>query len=188
MHQGKQQEAKLKFINAIIANPGNRNAYMGLSQWGERNQVSMAHPAIEVPVKVSLSGNGKVEVEFAPGLSQRGDGSAAWEQYAAVRRKWAAADFAKAYPKEPAYRHTLREETDALRKTAEAAAELLKSGKVESLSPSLAALVKLNDAGLLESYIIFARADGGIARDYSDYRRANHDKLTRYWTDFVISR
>jgi tetratricopeptide (TPR) repeat protein len=187
MHQGKQQEAKLKFINAIIANPGNRNAYMGLSQWGERNQVGMAHPAIEVPVKVTLSGDKKADVEYAPGLSQRTDGSAAWEQYGAVRAKWVAEDFAKAFPKESAYRHTLREEADALRKTSEAASELLKSGKVKSLSPSLAALVKLNDAGLLESYIFFARIDGGIARDYVDYRQANHDKLRRYWTDFVIS-
>ena len=53
MHQGKQQDAMLKFIDGIIADPGNRNAYVGLSQWGQRNRISMAHPAIEVPVKIS---------------------------------------------------------------------------------------------------------------------------------------
>lgn len=188
MHQGKQQEAMMKFIDGIIAEPGNRNAYVGLSQWGERNQVSMAHPAIDIPVKVSIAGERKVDVTLAPGLHERVDGSAAWEHYGSVRAKWVGEDFAKAYPKEAAYRHTLREETEALRKTAEVASGLLKEGKVRSLSPSLAALVKLNEADLLESYIFFAMADGEIVRDYADYLRTNHDKLRRYWTDFVISK
>ena len=50
MLQGRQTEAMMKFIDAIIAEPGNRKAYVGLSQWGERNPVSMGHPRIEVPV------------------------------------------------------------------------------------------------------------------------------------------
>ena len=178
----------MKFIDGIIAEPGNRRAYVGLSQWGDRNQVSMGHPAIDIPVKISpVAGDKKIDVALAPGLRERVDGSLAWEQYGAVRTKWVAEDFAKAYPKETVYRHTLLEETEALRKTADAAAELLKTGKVQSLSPSLAALIKLNSAGLLEPYIFFARADEGIGRDYADYRRANNDKLRRYWTDFVIS-
>ena len=188
MHQGKQRDALIKFIDGIIADPGNRKAYVGLSQWGQRNSVNMGHPEIDVPVKITPTGDKKVDVSLAPGLLQRTDGSAAWEQYASVRTKWAGGEFARAHPNETGYRHSLREETEALRKTAEAASELLKSGKVQSLSPSLVALVKLNGAGLLESYIFFARADEGIVRDYSDYRRANHDKLQRYWTEFVIEK
>jgi tetratricopeptide (TPR) repeat protein len=188
MHSGNQQEAKAKFIEAIIAEPGNRNGYMGLSQWGERNRIAMAHPQIEIPVKLRLAGDKKLGVEFNPALRDSADGSGAWEHYATVRSNWVAKEFAKAFPGEKAYRHTLREETEALRKTAEVAAEWLKSGKIKSLSPSLAALVKLNDAGLLEPHIFFARVDQGIARDYGDYRRANRDKLRRYWSEFVISR
>ena len=37
---------------------------------------------------------------LAPGLLDRKDGSIAWGHYAAVRTKWAAEDFAKAFPKE----------------------------------------------------------------------------------------
>lgn len=188
MHQGKQQEAMMKFIGAIIAEPGNRNGYMGLSQWGQRNQLSMAHPAIEIPVKVSHSAEKKIDVTLAAGLRERVDGSSAWEHYGFVRAQWVVEEFAKAYPKEPVYRHSLREETAALRKTAEVASELLKSRKIESLSPSLAALVKLNEAGMLESYIFFARANEGIVRDYANYRQDNADKLKRYWTEFVIGK
>jgi len=188
MHQGKQQDAMIKFIDGIIADPGNRKAYVGLSQWGKRNSASMAHPAIDIPVKVTPAGDKKVDVSLAPGLLERTDGSKAWEQYASVRTRWAGADFAKAYPKEAGYRHSLREETEALSRTAEAASELLKSGKVQSLSPSLTALIRLSESGLLEPYIFFARADAGIVRDYASYKLANHDKLRRYWTDFVISK
>jgi tetratricopeptide (TPR) repeat protein len=185
MLQGKQQEAKIKFIDAIIAEPGNRNGYMGLSQWGNRNNVALAHPKIDIPVKVSLSGN-KLDVSFDPALRDRPDGSGAWEQYGIIRARWVAEDFAKAFPNEPAYRHSLREETEALHRVGEVATGWLKSGKVKSLSQSLAALVKLNEAGLLEPYIFFTHADQGIVRDYAPYRQANRDKLRRYWLEFVI--
>jgi tetratricopeptide (TPR) repeat protein len=187
MNLGNQEEAKAKFIDAIVADPGNRNGYMGLSQWGQNNKIGMAHPKIEIPVKLTMSGDKKLDVSLDPALRDSTDGSGAWEQYGVVRARWVAEDFAKAYPNEKAYRHTLREETEALRKAAEVASELLKSGKIKSLSPSLAALVKLNDAGLLEPYIFFNRADQGIVRDYVAYRQANREKLRRYWKEFVIS-
>jgi len=46
--------------------------------------------------------------------------------------------------------------------------------------------MKLSDAGLLEAYILFARPDKGIARDYAPYRKANREKLKRYWMEIVI--
>jgi tetratricopeptide (TPR) repeat protein len=187
MHLGNQQEAKAKFIDAIIAAPGDRSAYVGLSQWGERNQIGMSHPQIQIPVKLSLSADKKLDVYLDPALRDSTDGSGAWEHYGFVRAKWIVEDFAKAFPDEKAYRHTLREETEALRKAAEVASEWLKSGKIKSLSPSLAALIKLNEAGLLEPFIFFTRVDQGIARDYPTYRQANRDKLRRYWKEFVIS-
>src|SRR5947209_3763256 len=186
MLQGKQQEAMMKFVDAIIAEPGNRNGYMGLSQWAGRNQVNMAHPKIDIPVKLSMTADKKLEVSFDPALKDSADGSGAWEQYGVVRSRWVAEGFAKAYPNEPTYRHTLREETEALRAVAETASSWLKSGKVKSLSPSLAALVKLNEAGLIEPFIFFTHVDQGIARDYPAYRQANRDKLRRYWKEFVI--
>jgi tetratricopeptide (TPR) repeat protein len=188
MNLGNQEEAKTKFIDAIIAEPGNRKGYVGLAQWGERNQIGMAHPKIEIPVKLTLSGDKKLDVYLDPSLRDSTDGSGAWEHYGFVRAKWVVEDFVKAFPNEKAYRHTLREETEALRKAAEVAAEWLKSGKIKSLSPSLAALVKINEAGLLEPFIFFSLVDQGIARDYNAYRQANRDKLRRYWKEFVISK
>jgi hypothetical protein len=141
-----------------------------------------------VPVKVTLAGDRKANVDFDPALRNSDDGSAAWENYGLVRAQWVSDDFARLFPNEKTYRHTLSEETAALRKTAEVAAALLKAGKVKSLSPSLAALTKLNDADLLEPFILFTRADQGISRDYVEFRRAHRDKLRRYWSEVVIAR
>ena len=59
--------------------------------------------------------------------------------------------------------------------------------KVKSLSPSLARLKKLNDAGLLHAYVLFARVDRGIARDYPDYRTANRAKLRQYVVEYILT-
>lgn len=186
--QGKPKDAMAEFIDAIIAEPGNRKAYTGLSQWGNRYQIEMAHPSIEVPTKVTLTSEKKLNVDFDPRLRDNEDGSGAWETYGAVRSRWFAEDFSRRFTNERAYRHTLSEETEALRKTAEAAATLLKTGKVKSLSPSLAALVRLNETDLLEPFIFFTRVDDGISQDYAEFRRAHRDKLRRYWSEVVIAR
>jgi hypothetical protein len=62
-----------------------------------------------------------------------------------------------------------------------------KDGKIKQLDPALAELVRLNDDGLLEAYVLFARADEGIAQDYSAYRKASRDKLRRYLVEYVAS-
>ena len=49
-------------------------------------------------------------------------------------------------------------------------------------------LVKLNEDGFLEAYILFAHPDQGIVRDYAAYRKDNREKLRRYWSEVVIMR
>jgi hypothetical protein len=105
-----------------------------------------------------------------------------------TRIAWAKGEFRKNYPDEEVYRHSLKEEAAAFRMVAEAAANDLKSGKVKALELSLEMLVKLNETGLLEAYILFARPDQGIAHDYAAYRAANRDKLRRYWLEVVIAK
>ncbi|HYX41075.1 MAG TPA: hypothetical protein VE821_05230 [Pyrinomonadaceae bacterium] len=45
---------------------------------------------------------------------------------------------------------------------------------------------RCNHTRLLEPYIFFNRADKEIVQDYDAYRRANRDKLHRYWAEFVV--
>src|SRR5882724_4650364 len=82
--------------------------------------------------------------------------------------RWSA--FAKEFPGEKVYRHTLAEETDALNQVATAAAHQVSEGLVDSLSPPLRYLIKLNEEGLVESYVLLRRADDEISEDYEKYR------------------
>jgi tetratricopeptide (TPR) repeat protein len=188
--QGKRDEARDMFIGAIVASPGEDRAYVGLTQWANDNGIRLAHPEIEVPTNVTPLEGGKMTINLDPkmlgGKDQPEDGSGAWMMYGLTRASWATEKFAKEFPQEKAYRHTLREEVDALHSVATMARDQAKGGKAKNLSPSLANLIKLDDAGLLEPYIFFVRVDRGIGQDYEAYRNAHRDKLQRYWTEFVV--
>ena len=188
--QEKTEEARDKFVEAIVAEPFNQRAYMGLSQWAQRHRVPIGHPKIEVPSNVSSGKLGEITVSVEDqALKQEG---ASWLMYGLSRASWMSnkgalsEKFSKAYPGETQYRHSLAEEAEALRMVAESAAEPLKSNKAASLDPSLANLIKLKEAGLLEAYVLFARLDQGIAQDYAGYRTSNREKLKRYWLEIVI--
>jgi tetratricopeptide (TPR) repeat protein len=185
--QGKTDEARDRFIDAIIAEPYSRTPYVGLTQWAQRHDVSIGHPRIEIPTDVSAGDKGQVNVTLDPKLlDDKGDGSSAWMLYGIKRALWRTKLFAEKFPNEKDYRHTLAEEADALKAVSEQANTLLKEKKVKSLDVSLENLLKLNAAGQLEPYLLFAKPDQGIARDYVTYRALNRDKLRRYWKEFVV--
>ena len=182
MGSGKIDEAQAKFTEAIIAEPYTRTSWMGLSQWAQHKKVSLGHPSIEIPATVKTE-EGKTTIGIDV-LNK--EGSPHWMMYAIKRAAYFREGFFKEHPGEKDYRHSLAEESSALKAVAEAAAQDLKNGKVKELNQSLANLVKLHDAGLVEAYILFVRADQGIAQDYEAYRAANRDKLRRYLSQFVI--
>jgi tetratricopeptide (TPR) repeat protein len=191
----KDEEALPKYIDAIVAEPYNQLVYTGLYKWGQKNKAPLRHPLIEIPANVSSPKSGEVNitVDDAALKGSDSDGSAAWMMYGIVRAGWMnkkdggrSDKFAQAYPKETAYRHSLAEELDALRGVAEGVRTQTKENRVKKLTPSLENLMKLTDAGLVEAYVLFVRADEGIAEDYIPYRQANREKLRRYWREFVI--
>ncbi|HEX7722798.1 MAG TPA: tetratricopeptide repeat protein [Pyrinomonadaceae bacterium] len=183
--QGKTNEARDKFIEAIIADPYSSLPYVGLTQWAQRHKAQLGHPHIVPPNSTTTQG-ANTTLNIDPRTLDSKDGSNEWLMYDLTRIAWQKSDFSKNYPTEPAYRHSLKEETAALRMVAEACAKDLKSGKVKELEASLETLVKLNDAGLLESFVLFARPDEGIAHDFEAYRATNRDKLRRYWLEVAI--
>ncbi len=183
--QGKTIEARDKFVEAIIADPYNRNTYVGLTQWAQRHKARLGHPKIEPPTSNTTQG-GQTTINIDPRTLNSTDGSNNWLMYSLTRAAWEKSDFFKNYPAEKTYRHSLREEVSALRMVAEACAKDVQSGKVKTLEPSLAMLVKLNEDGFLEAYVLFAHPDEGIARDYPAYRASNREKLKQYWLNVVV--
>jgi tetratricopeptide (TPR) repeat protein len=189
MEAGKLEEARARYIEAIIAEPFNRLAWAGIARWAEAARVELSHPKIDVPTNLTTLEGNKTTMEIDPKmLLGKDDGAAAWLVYGLTRASWAKGKFAKEFPAEKEYRHTLREEAEALGAVVASVKAQTKDQKIKTLDPSLARLVKLQEEGLLEAYILFARVDAGIAPDYFEYRKTNRDKLRRYLKEYVTAK
>lgn len=180
MKQGKHKEARDRYVEAWIVEPYSKFALQGMVQWGQITRTGLNHPRIDTPeVKVGDDGKTKSTINVSA-LSD--DGSMAWITYVATREAWRSEKFGKAFPAEKTYRHTLREEAEALRSVVQAAREL----KFKKLNEQIAILEKLDQDGLLEAYVLMATPDAGIARDHADYLRSNRDRLRQYVMKYVI--
>jgi tetratricopeptide (TPR) repeat protein len=193
--QGKFEEARDRFVDAIVAEPYGQRSYVGLTQWADRHHISLGHPRIDTPTNVTSKKPGEINITVDElGLKDsNNDGSAAWLMYGIIRSSWMdrkggnrSEKFARAFPNESVYRHSLAEEVEALRGVVESIQVQMKEKLATNLTSSLANLMKLNDAGLIEAYVLFVKPDAGIARDYVVYRKANRDKLKQYWLKFVV--
>jgi len=57
---------------------------------------------------------------------------------------------------------------------------------LKELDPSLQSLIKIQEAGFLDPFVVLNRADAEIAQDYESYRATNRDKIRRYLDEFVV--
>jgi tetratricopeptide (TPR) repeat protein len=186
MRQGKTEAARDRYVEAFITEPYNQFARAGLIQWAQVTDTPLAHPSIDIPTDVTFDdkGNAKINLDAGALLGGKDDGSFAWISYGATRSTWRKEQFAKKFPNEPAYRHSLAEEAEALRSVITLATA---DKKVKNLSSSLRKLKKLNDEGLLEAYILLARPDEGISQDHPAYLKENRDNLRRYMIEYVVT-
>jgi len=191
LKSNQMDEARAKAIDAIIAEPYNRGAYGALVQWAQVNKVSIGHPQIKQPAPTMRSSTegSQTTITVDPKALDPKQGAAYYWSFYDLTRAAYPATFQKEYPNEKTYRHSLKEEATALNIVAETVSNDLKSGKLKAVDdPSLAALLKLHQAGLIEAYVLFARADDGISQDYAAYRQANREKLRRYWAEVAIAK
>lgn len=185
MKQRKYDQARDRYVEAFITEPYSRFAAAGLSQWAQVTKTQLGQPKIDIPTNVTFDekGDAKINVDASALLGGKTDGSFAWIAYGGTRSLWHKEKFAKRFPNEKQYRHSLDEEADALHSVI----SLASSDKKVKLSTSLAKLKELDDKGLLEAYILIAKADDGIAADYPDYLRQNRDKLRRYVVEYFLT-
>jgi tetratricopeptide (TPR) repeat protein len=188
MKQGKVTEAGEKFVEAYIAEPYSRLARAGFVNWGDKIHVELAHPRVEIPTNVAQKDKGTtitLDANIFGGKDDKKNGAAgAWMMYGIIRAGWQS-EFAKHYPNEKTYRHSLKEEAAALRGAIEAVQNQKIDPKKED--PSLQILRKLNKEGLLEAFILLAIPDAGIANDFPAYRKTNVEDLRRYVKLYVMT-
>jgi tetratricopeptide (TPR) repeat protein len=182
MKQGKINEARDRYIQAYITAPYNKLAVSGLVQWAQVTKAGLGHPRVDVPeTKIGADGKQNTTININP-LAD--DGSMAWIAYTATRDTWKKEKFAKTFPGERAYRHSLAEEADALRSVV----EMAKTLKPKTLNSQIAVLAQLDKDGALESFILLARPDDDIANEQPAYLRANRAKLVQYVQKYVIQK
>jgi tetratricopeptide (TPR) repeat protein len=182
MRQRKVEQARDRYIEAFIVEPYSRFAIAGISQWAQATGVNLGHPRIDIPeIKYDEKGDAKTTLNINP-LSD--DGSAAWLAYVATREVWRKEKFAKTFPNEKTYRHTIQEEADALRSVIKFA----RDKKAKNPNAQISILSKLDDEGLLEAFIVLAQPDDGIAQDHAEYLKQNRAKLRQYVLNYVIGK
>jgi tetratricopeptide (TPR) repeat protein len=187
--QGRASEAREQFISAIVANPYDQRSWVGLSQWAKHENKTLGAPRIVSPNQIEDKGKGQTNITIDPSTMQpnaKKDGTDAWFSYTLFRAPWHGEKFQKEFPNEKDYRHSLPEEVEGLQAVVDRVREGLKKKEIQQLDPALAALVKLSDEGLLESYVLITRADKGISLDYPTYRDAHREKLRQYITEWLI--
>lgn len=181
MKQEKYDQARERYIEAYIVAPYNRLAMSGIIGWGNATRTSLGHPKVDVPeIKTGPDGKSSSTVNISPLVD---DGSLAWMSYVVTREAWRKEKFAKQFPKETTYRHSLAEEADALRSVVSAAKAL----KSKNLNSQIAVLAKMDQDGVLESFILLAIPDAGIAQDHAAYLRSNRAQLRKYVSNYVIA-
>src|SRR5215218_9557968 len=142
MKQGKVTEAGEKFVEAYIAEPYNRLARAGFVNWGEKVHVNLAHPRVELPANVSQK-PGEATLSIDPNMfgKDKNGSAAAWVTYGLTRAGWQE-EFAKQYPNEKTYRHSLKEEAAAMRAALKVLGEA-KGTDANKIDPSLEVIRKL---------------------------------------------
>ena len=175
MKQGRVKEAGDKFVEAFIADPYSRLARTAFVNWGESVHIPLTHPRVDVPESSEKTETGSTGVRGA------------WATYGVTRAQWKTSEFLKQYPNEKIYRHSLREEAAAMRAALKTLNDNQNAANANDIDASLQVLRKLEKEGLLESFILLAMPDAGIAQDFTAYRRTNVDNLRRYVKQYVLA-
>lgn len=180
MKQGKYDQARDRYIEAFIVDPYGRLSVSGIIQWAQTTKTSLGHPKLDIPqTTIGADGKSNTTINVNP---MADDGSMAWIAYSATRETWKKEKFAQAYPNEKVYRHSLKEEADALRSVV----SMAKSTKPKNLNSQIELIDKMDKDGILEAYILMAIPDQGIAQEHPMYLRQNREKLRKYVLNYVI--
>jgi hypothetical protein len=136
---------------------------------------------------VTIKDDKNINLTLDSSLAKDDPNAAAWMSYGLGRAAWHTEKYEKEFPNVPRNRHTLQEEAHALNLMIAVLKEQKDyRKKLGALDPSIQALIKIQEAGFLEPFVLLNRADAGISQDYDIYRVSNRDKIRLYLDEFVV--
>jgi tetratricopeptide (TPR) repeat protein len=183
---GRNNEARDKYIKAVLAEPYTRASWTALRQWADR--VKQPFNGILLQNKSSAKASGKAAGTIDEHtLDQSSPETAGWNAYDATRAAWRQAKFKKEFPNETAYRRSMKEEAEALNNLVKVLEpEATTEKKARQMDPTLLELIEVDQKGLLDPFVLLNRADPEIAKDYPGYHAEHADKLYQYMDEFVL--
>ena len=183
LRAGRGAEARIKFIDAFIAEPYSQAARTGLTQFAKMTGAQIGRPAITTFSGLPRTADGQVIFDLkAPPQDPMG---AAWLAYATTKAQWSKEEFLKRFPNETVYRSSLAEEIAAFGSLLAFADEQEARGQPIK-DPQIATIRGLRERGLLESYVLLHTPTAGISRDYPAYRAEHRDRLQAYVDAMVV--
>jgi len=180
--RGNMTKARRMLIEAAVAEPYNKIVWREIRAWAIINKTAfnLVYLPIPLPAKDQRDKSG----------AESSDAWSAWQAYYEVRSEWQKGNrFQQQFPKEAEYRHSLPEESEALTASAKILAKLKEEKGTAAqvvANPVAGLLLKLQDAGLIDPYVLFSLGDDGIAKDYAAYRTKHRAKLVAYMDRFVM--
>jgi tetratricopeptide (TPR) repeat protein len=180
--------AKEKYIDAVVAEPYNRLAWQGITQWAQGFRAVILPPKIDRPAGPTVDPknpkNININIDSGALDEKKNPGSSAWMMYPICRATYRGDKFKKEFPTENEYRHSLNEESECLSLVVTVLREKkIKPGKLDE---SLRNLMELGDAGMIDCYVLINAADEGISKDYDKYRDSHRKLLHDYIARFVV--
>jgi tetratricopeptide (TPR) repeat protein len=184
---GKIDEARSKYIEAVIAEPYDRKPWQALAAWAQHTKTTVHWVKLNDRANVTAQDDKNITLTVDNNLKSEDLSGAGWIAYGGSRAAWRIGLFQKQFPNEPKYRHSLKEEADSLETMIKAVRDSKDfSKKSKDLDPSLLDLIKIDESGFLEPFVLLNRVDAGIAQDYPGYRAAHREKLRQYLDQFVV--
>jgi tetratricopeptide (TPR) repeat protein len=180
---GDMGKARTMLIRAAVAEPYNKIVWREIRAWATINKTALNIVYVGVPLPPKNN-------DPTPDAEQSLGVSSAWRAYHSMKADWRKGSrFQKRFPREPGYRHSLPEESEALTAAAKVLKNLREDEKTADLvagDPAAGLLLKLYGAGLIDPYVLFSLGDDGIAKDYVAYRAKSRVKLEDYMDKFVV--
>lgn len=186
LQAGDYQGARSKYIQGLAAFPYSTASWGGINNWLAINHLAFNPANIAIPTSVAPSGKGGIDIKLDPSTMGKYDGSSAWFMYGAERALWRQEKFAKEFPEEKEYRHSLKEEVAALWLTVSGYNEQKKSGTVKHPSEALELLARIQADNLLQPFVLLVKPDKDIARDFPEYQAAHRDLLIEFLDKYLV--
>jgi tetratricopeptide (TPR) repeat protein len=193
-HSGESIGAKLKYEQAVVAQPYDKPGWLALQHWATATHTAASQPQITRPSFVTA--DGKLQVDPALNV-ETGDGHASWLVYQKARlaqetpprTKFTVLTDAKGNLTPIGDRHTLAEEAACIEAMLADVQRKLDAGTVtqDKLEPSLKNLLALKKDGMIECWILLTGYDPLLRYDYPNYRKQHRDLLVAYLDRYVVS-